>query len=416
MLDTGDRLAIDARKSGRTINGKEFQMVRRSFQQGCLIKRGKRNAVWVARWREPVMQSDGVIRRVQRAEVIAFVREIPTRRGARALLDRRLRELNQGAAKVRVVTSFGDFAKEWESNVLPAYRASTRRFYQDVLHRHLIPAFANWKLTDVRTPDVQAFLNQKAMQYAPVVPYHIRATLSRVFATAREWGYADNNPATGVKLPEKRVVQPRVAYRPEDVRRILDLLEEPYKAMALVDTLTGMRSSELFGLKWDDIDFERHLIHIRRTFYRGEFGPPKTRTSERAIPMCPMLVEALKHHRTRSKTNAMNLVFANSEGKPYEPSSIVRRALRPAMRELGLPEAGWRAFRRSVATAFSELREPVRTAQQVLGHSNPQTTLAIYTQTVEESQRQAMGRLEELLFPSVPKVGFADEGARKLAH
>ena len=69
------------------------------------------------------------------------------------------------------------------------------------------------------------------------------------------------------------------------------------------------------------------------------------------------------------------------------------------------PMAGWRAFRRSVATALSELREPVRTAQQVLGHSSPHTTLAFYTQSIEESQRRAVSKLEEVMFPSVPKLG-----------
>lgn len=69
---------------------------------------------------------------------------------------------------------------------------------------------------------------------------------------------------------------------------------------------------------------------------------------------------------------------------------------------------GWRAFRRSVATALSELREPVRTAQQMLGHSSPQTTLAFYIQSAEESQRRAVLNLERIMFPNVP--GFETGG------
>ena len=60
-------------------------------------------------------------------------------------------------------------------------------------------------------------------------------------------------------------------------------------------------------------------------------------------------------------------------------------------------------FRRSVATMLSEMREPVRTTQQVLGHSSPHTTLAFYTQSAEESQRNAISKLEAIMFPSVPK-------------
>jgi len=124
----------------------------------------------------------------------------------------------------------------------------------------------------------------------------------------------------------------------------------------------------------------------------------------------------LKNHPIRSQSNPLALVFANTKDKPYEPSSLVRRVLRPAMRVLGLPEGGWPAFRPSVATAFSELREPVRTAQQVLGHSSPLTALAIYTQSAEESQRRAVGRFEELLFANVPKFEEVAPAASKLVH
>ena len=69
------------------------------------------------------------------------------------------------------------------------------------------------------------------------------------------------------------------------------------------------------------------------------------------------------------------------------------------MRSLGLAETGWRGFRRAVATALSELREPVKTAQAALEHSSPTTTLGIYAQSVEESERSTMVKLEALMFP-----------------
>ena len=95
----------------------------------------------------------------------------------------------------------------------------------------------------------------------------------------------------------------------------------------------------------------------------------------------------------------MNLVFPNAVGKPYESANLLKRALHPTLKTLNLPKAGWRVFRRSVATALSEMREPVRTAQQVLGHASSQTTLAYYIQSVEQSQRNAVTRLEESMLP-----------------
>ncbi|HJY85475.1 MAG TPA: tyrosine-type recombinase/integrase [Candidatus Acidoferrales bacterium] len=159
----------------------------------------------------------------------------------------------------------------------------------------------------------------------------------------------------------------------------------------------------MFALTWADVDFERRLIHIRRSFYRGQFGPPENRTSERAIPMGPVLAAVLQSHRQRGGTDTLGLVFPNANGKPFEAGNLTMRILQPALKELGLPMAGWRAFRRSVATALNELREPVRTAQQVLGHSSPHTTLAFYTRAAEESQRRAVDSWKSYcsqMFPS----------------
>lgn len=78
-------------------------MARRRFQTGCLLKRGKRSKVWVARWRETVIQPGGSFRRVQRSEVLGTVAGIPTKRQALDTLARRLREVNQRTPRARAV-------------------------------------------------------------------------------------------------------------------------------------------------------------------------------------------------------------------------------------------------------------------------------------------------------------------------
>src|SRR5688572_14590319 len=112
--------------------------------------------------------------------------------------------------------------------------------------------------------------------------------------------------------------------------------------MVVVSALTGIRGSELFALTWEDLDFERKRILIRRTFYRGDFGPPKNRASERAIPMSSILTSALQNCRQFGKGNSMGLVFADAAGKPYEPGNLARRVLLPVLKTLNLPSAGWR--------------------------------------------------------------------------
>lgn len=400
QLDVRGTLDSDIGKGGR-VKGTGV-MTRRRYQTGCLFVRGRKDRrVWVARWREDVIGPSGATERMMRSHVLGSVRDIPTRRGARQLLSSLLRPMNQGLRKPEATLTFADFASKWEEAILPTYRMSTRYFYRNILHKHLMPKFANYRLCDIHTPDVQIFVNTKAERYAPSVLYHIRATLSRTFTTAKEWDYIDSNPVLGVRLPHKMMVRPKITFQPSQIQQILQWLNEPHRTMVLVDAITGMRVSELLALKWSDVDLERGLLCIRQSYYRGNFGPPKNRSSERTIPLSPGLVSALRCHKLRGPQSALDLVFANAVGQPYEAGNLLKRILYPAFAALGLPKTGWRVFRRSVATALSEMREPVRTTQQVLGHSSPQTTLAFYVQSVEESQRKAIGRLEEQMFPNL---------------
>lgn len=71
-------------------------------------------------------------------------------------------------------------------------------------------------------------------------------------------------------------------------------------------------------------------------------------------------------HREEAVESATHLVLPNADGKPFEATNLLRRVLHPALTKGGLQKTGWRVFRRSVATTLSEMREPVRTAQQVL--------------------------------------------------
>jgi integrase len=210
----------------------------------------------------------------------------------------------------------------------------------------------------------------------------------------------ESNPALGVRLPRKRSVQPKITFERSQVARILEALEEPYRTIVLVDAVTGMRASELFALRWSDGLRAPDVFHaayvLSRRIWTAEEREQRTRNS---IIVSPGLVAALRHHRQHVRHSSLDLVFPNAVGNPYEPNNLVMRVLHPTLNALGLTKTGWRAFRRSVATALSEMREPVRTAQQILGHASAQTTLAYYVQTVEESQRSAILRLEKIMFP-----------------
>jgi hypothetical protein len=87
---------------------------------------------------------------------------------------------------------------------------------------------------------------------------------------------------------------------------------EPVRTAFLIAAVMGMRRSEIFGLKWNDVDFDRAILHVRRLFVDGVVGPPKTYASRRPLPIPPPALEALKAWREKSSYTASdNWVFAS---------------------------------------------------------------------------------------------------------
>ena len=125
---------------------------------------------------------------------------------------------------------------------------------------------------------------------------HMKATLSRMFSDAVAWGYLRENPVRNVKLPHARLTPPQPYLTAEQVRSLVFKLREPYRTITLTAVLTGLRPSELFGLRWSDLDFKRQTVQINRSYYMGEFGMPKTNRSRRTLLMPPVLSMALQQH------------------------------------------------------------------------------------------------------------------------
>lgn len=377
-------------------------MARRRYQQGCLFLRGKKRKVWVLRYREDVMLPSGEIERVNRSEIIGALFDIPTRRIAQRIVESKLRAINQGIYRPKTTLTFREFVEtQWQPSLFPTFKRSTSRGYAYMLRKYLIPTFGESKLTEMTRQMVQAFVAQLGQLLAPKSVCLVKNTLSRVFTIAIEWGYVEQNPVTGVRIPSQIVQRERTALTPEQVRKLVAELPEPCKSMVLIAVLTGLRRGELFALRWGVVDFERKLISVRESVYEGQFSSPKTRSSVRKIPMGEALEEIFL--RLRRKDNvASALVFASEKGTPLRPENVLKRVIHPACERLGLPKVGWHDLRHTSATLLHE-HEPLRVAQAILGHSDLQTTLG-YTHVLPGWQREAMKRLErEILFPNVPK-------------
>jgi integrase len=102
-----------------------------------------------------------------------------------------------------------------------------------------------------------------------------------------------------------------------------------------------------------------------------------------------------------------DLVFHSRNGAPVNPKNLATRVLRPACRALDLPVVGWHSFRHTHATLLGESGGSLKTAHALLGHSDVETTLNIYTHAIPDSQRVAVERVAAILDPNGLKIGTA---------
>lgn len=406
-------LENDIGKGGRANYSKERRrMARCRYQDGCLFLRGKRRKMWVARWREDVIQHDGAVIRVLRSETLGPVSEITSRREARILMQRHLILLNSGQRRAEATMTFGNFvAERFEPDILPTLKYATQKSYSLLLRTHLLPRFRDCRLCDITRAGIQQFVTSKLKDgYAWETINHFRTLMSKIMSTAVSWNFLPDNPVRGVKMPERTLKRPHRFLTMDEVRRLIAASEEPGRTIVMLATMTGLRIGEILALRWGRINLAAGTLRVEETCYLGRFGTPKTKASRRELPLPSAVVQALLTHRSRSSgTSDGALVFCTSNGTPLASNNLRKRQLRPACLRAGLAPINWHTLRHTHGTLLHEQGTPLRVAQAQLGHSHMATTLEVYTHASASAQRHAVEQLENQLFPNVSKFGEMTE-------
>jgi len=404
MLDTPSTLAVDTGKSGRATE--RSSVARPRYQQGSLKAIGKTS--WKIRWREDVTNEDGTIRRIYHAETLR------QKNKAEALerLSERLNEVKQQQRQPHITMPFSKFvAAEWKPNAALRLRKSSMRIYSFNLDNHILPAIGAIPLRDIgraHIEDVLSKLQQKG--YAVSTLRSVRATFSTVLESGAGRRYITDNPAHRIRIREADSRREPRYYRPKEVRMLLSKLNDPCNAIVSIAVLTGLRIGEILGLRWKRVDLLHGMMEVAETYSSGEFGPPKTRSSRRTIPISTSLVEIFKRLRPLS-CEPETLVFTTAKGTPLNPKNLYNRELAPASDAIGLPRVSWHSFRHTHATLLHESGESLKTAQALLGHSDLETTLGVYTHAIPDSQRKAVEQVAGVL--DLDGLGSASKATSK---
>jgi integrase len=176
------------------------------------------------------------------------------------------------------------------------------------------------------------------------------------------------------------------------------------RTLVLLAASTGLRQSEMFGLKWGDIDFAQGSMFVIRSVVYGVVGPCKTESSQKPVPLHPMLADALFEWSKSSRyTKLDDWVFASNRYRGRRPfwGQAMRKYIRPAAQKVGIQDRfGWHTFRHTYSSLLRSVGTEFKVMQELLRHSSLRSTLDVYTQAITPAKHAAQAAVVSLVLSS----------------
>jgi integrase len=393
---------------GGLSKGEIERMARRRFQAPKPKRRGK----WwcLLYWQDEFI--DG--RRVRKRKRVNLAPAVMPEREVNKIAADHLRPTNQGLNTVGGATNFADFVDTvYIPVLLPKMAKTTQGRYEGIIDNYLKPQFQKLCLRDISVLTVDRYITSLAKSDLSLESIDkIRDVLSTILAAAVRYELLVRNPAEGIKLPRARKGKRSKPFiTPAQFSALIALIAEPYATMVYVAVYTGLRVSELIGLRWRNVGTDS--ITVEERYCRGDWGPPKSEASNATVPVNSGVIDrihrlktvevevkagcAVRRYPAVKSSSPDDLVFQSvKDGEPMRDNNILVRHLKPAGTKLGIGWINWLVLRRSFATWLKMAGADVKDAQALMRHSRASTTLDIYQQFVPESQRRVVDSLTGL--------------------
>jgi integrase len=312
-------------------------------------------------------------------------------------------DVRRGEYRALSKVTFAEYAPEWIASYAGrtsrGVRDATRRDYARALGldldtgepldppRGAVAFFGRMRLTEIETRDVKTYATQVAS--TGVARGTVRLALAPVktlLATAVEEGLIRSNPSAGLRIAqvkgndgEESGDEKVKALTEDELKALIEAVPVERRLLVTLLAQAGLRISELLPLRWQDIDFGRRRLRVRRSLSRGLIGAPKTRHGRRDVPLTEAMTRALWNARKAPGVDGRDeaLVFPGRDGG-YLDRTQVFRVVKAAAAKAGVPWAGLHTLRHSAATILFRRGWNAVQVQKFLGHHSPAFTLAVY--------------------------------------
>lgn len=372
-----------------------------TIRKKTVTRNGKEYAYWEARvttGRDP-----GTGKQIQRSFTGKTQREVREKMQAAAVA------VNQGTYTAPQRMTVGQWLDTWLRDYHGGLKPATVAVHRNNTENHIRPALGAVKLVDLHPHAVQRFIN--SLELAPSSVRLIYQVLHTALGKAVELGYIPRNPADRCVLPKVE----REEIKPLDDQQAAALLaaakSTPMEYLITVALFTGMRISELLGLTWAAVDFQRGTITVSKQLTRvshraaGLFQSPKS-GKPRTITPAPAVMAALRKQQARQTEaqlmagqlwdNSHGLVFTGKTGEPMSHSYTEKR-FRALCVAAGLEGVRFHDCRHTYAVNAIRAGDDIKTIQGNLGHATAAFTLDRYGHFTESMQQASAARMERFI-------------------
>ena len=290
---------------------------------------------------------------------------------------------------------FGDFLDHFIVNVAtPTLKSKTVESYRWLSDSHIKPNLGHIPIDKLRPDHLQSLYSKKLNEgLSKRTVQHMHAVIRRSLNQALKWELILRNPAGLVTAPtpDKKAYKTLTA---EEARIFLkSTVDHRWHPIYVLAITTGMRMGEILGLYWEDIDFKRGTLSVKRTIQmlRGRtiMGEPKTASSKRNIALSNYALNTLK------PLKGEGFVFKTANDTPVSPRNLARD-FHKALKKAGLPHMRFHDLRHTAATLLLKENVHPKVVQEMLGHSSIMLTLDTYSHILPDMQQQATEKMDKL--------------------
>lgn len=322
-------------------------------------------------------------------------------------------EIERGLTYKTAKMTVGEYLEGWLASITNSIRPTTAYHYKSLCTKYLIPSLKDVLIKELTAAHVQQVYDQWVRQKKPVpAPTIIKAhtVLHTALARAEETGLILRNVADHARPPKAPHKEMQIWSEMEVNRFLITAREDRFYTLYYLAVVTGMREMELLGLKWQDLDQARGILHVSRQLARSGGGmlDQKTKAAKRSIQVGAGTLKVLnEHYQAQSKERYQagdhwketDLIFTSTIGTAVNYKNMLDRSFKPLIKAAGVPAIRFHDLRHTAASLMLNQGVPIFKVSKILGHAKPSITSDIYGHVVPNAMDGIGDMMDELITP-----------------